>query len=88
MMNNKMLTKDSITGAVFRCSAAAWGHHWTDAEEVVSVTLTSDVHNCASHHMVMDLGTAYELKHQLDRCLSMQMRHWAKNQLVNHPQFQ
>ena len=83
-MNKKLLTKDDITGAVFRYSAAKLGNHWMDAEEVISVTLKSDKDNCASYHCIMDLGTAHELKHQLDRLLGIQMRNWAKNQLVNH----
>jgi len=83
-MNKKELTKDSITGAVFRYGTAKLGNHWMDGEEVVMITLKSLKDGYASYHQVVDLNTAYELKCQLDRLLGIQMRNWAKNQLANH----
>ena len=86
-MATKILTTDSITGAIFNHVEADWGKHWMNDEEVVKVTLKSEADSNSANIYVLSHAAAYSLARGLDRACQQQQRNWALNQTRNWPEF-
>jgi len=83
----KVLTADSITGAVHDDVKVRVGEHWMTNDDVVQVTLRQDEESNCANVYVLSIKAAYQLRLLLGERLNELERYRVARQPMNWPDF-